>query len=504
MLEAESGLYAVKERGLRVLRASITEISSLIGKSPNEIDFRRIYGAGIVAIQKGGETVAIPGVEFGPGDILVLQVNKDSPLLEVPPTNFYSRLKSKEDGKTSRATSIVNMLTKSLSGRKTDNLQLANPRAQSQDWDNEQGKEISNAVEVVDGFDNAEKESNKEVLWKDLQVLFLDQEQGSTAREFLTAMEVAPKSSLATKSAVEIGLDKFPGVFLVSIDRPTTPRQHGDDSKQNKNLRFITWPSKHARSNNDVDDPSDAPSLSTMDGVFTAVLPDAPLQSGDVLWFAGSASSVGDLRKIPGIVSYESDEVKKMNEKVHDRRLVEAVIARRGPLVGKTVKEVKFRTKFGAAVLAVHRDGNRIHDHPGKVKLQAGDVLLLEAGPTFIKKGVENNRSFALLAEVEDSAPPRMTLLIPAVVLIITMLAVSFTGIASLLICALIASVLMVCIGILSEQEARDAISWDIYIAIASAFGIGNALVNSGLAEIIAGFLVDIGEGVGIGGEFTK
>ncbi|MGK3751842.1 MAG: hypothetical protein ACI8RD_004145, partial [Bacillariaceae sp.] len=103
---------------------------------------------------------------------------------------------------------------------------------------------------------------------------------------------------------------------------------------------------------------------------------------------------------------------------------VEAVLARRGPLVGKTVKQVRFRTRYGAAVIAVHRDGSRIHEHPGRIRLQGGDVLLLEAGPTFIKGSYDNDRSFSLLAEVEDSAPPRLKLLIPALLLTFAMLAV--------------------------------------------------------------------------------
>lgn len=410
-------------------------------------------------------------------------------------------------------------MTKGLSGRSSGNVSSTNVRSQDNDSDEEQGTGVvvQDASEEREGGKGSaigadsilvkDETANKEdIAWNDLQVINLNAEQaaasGSNVREFLAAMEVAAKSSLATKTASEIGLDKLPGVFLVSIDRPTTQGQRG--GKHKAKVTVITRPDDPAKSNNEVDPRSDVASLCTVNEAFTAISLDAPLQDGDVLWFAGSASAVGDLRKIPGLVSYESEEVEKINEKVHDRRLVEAVIARRGPLVGKTVKEIKFRTKFGAAVIAVHRDGNRVHEHPGKIKLQAGDVLLLEAGPTFIKKSVENNRSFALLAEVEDSAPPRMALLIPAIVLIVTMLAVYTAGIASLLICALIASMLMVCIGLLSEQEARDAVNWEIYIAIASAFGIGTALVNSGVAASIAGFLVDIGEGVGLGGKLEK
>jgi di/tricarboxylate transporter len=181
--------------------------------------------------------------------------------------------------------------------------------------------------------------------------------------------------------------------------------------------------------------------------------------------------------------------------------LVQAVIARQGDLAGKTVKEVRFRTRYGAAVISVHREGKRIYEHPGSIVLQAGDVLLLEAGSSFMGKSAENERSFALLSEVKDSAPPRLRLLVPALVITAVMLIVATTGVASLLVCALVASILMVALGILSQQEARDSIKWDVYIAIACAFGIGTALVNSGVASGAATGLVAAGQALGIGGK---
>ena len=50
--------------------------------------------------------------------------------------------------------------------------------------------------------------------------------------------------------------------------------------------------------------------------------------------------------------------------------------------------------------------------------------------------------------------------------------------VAPLLVCALVASMCMIALGILSEQEARNAINWEVYVTIAAAFGIGTALVN--------------------------
>jgi uncharacterized protein with PhoU and TrkA domain len=285
----------------------------------------------------------------------------------------------------------------------------------NQDDDNNDGvKLVIDDIQVSMNAIVAEEE-----IWKDLQVVFVDKDKersGDGAREFLTAMEIPPKSKLADRTVAETGLDKLPGVFLVSIDRPT-----GESQRTAKPVTTDVMKSFQSIAS---DTPSVVSSVLTTDPIFRTIPPEVPLQVGDVLWFAGGAQSVGDLRKIPGLISHEKEEVEKINEKIHDRRLVEAVIARRGPLVGKTVKQVRFRTRYGAAVIAVHRDGSRIHEHPGRIRLQAGDVLLLEAGPTFIKGSYDNDKSFSLLAEVEDSAPPRLKLLIPALLLTFAMLAV--------------------------------------------------------------------------------
>jgi len=231
----------------------------------------------------------------------------------------------------------------------------------------------------------------------------------------------------------------------------------------------------------------------------TAIALAEPLKAGDILWYSCTPDSVGDLRKIPGLISHETEEVEKVSGKVFERRLVQAVVARQGPLVGKTIKEARFRTNYGAAVIAVHREGKRVHDHPGNVKLHAGDVLLLEAGPSFMSSKFQHDSAFALVAEVENSAPPRMRMLVPALILTFGAYGSYIAGLSELIGCAMVAAILMVVLGIMSESEARNAIQWKIYLTIASAYGIGSALVNSGVAGTLAKVLVKIGNRVGMG-----
>ena len=463
LLEAidQGSNQAIKRGGVRVIRAVVTPASTLNGKTSGDVDFKNRFKAAVVAIQKGGRNVPLSGFEFGSGDVLILQTSNDSPLLKEPPPDFYKRNAAVggTGGSMSRNNSINSFVQKITRTFSSASLEIPQSNAETQgltgapeshsDAVNVQQEDLPSGTGFFIGEDSGDSGDehalnlngdgsqnvldsleaalnagvSDEEIWKDLQVLFPDKakrnDDGAPSREFLTAMEVAPKSQLAGRTVTETGLDKLPGVFLVSIDRPSDQPQTPKNGSVTV-MRSIQSVTSDGQSING----SEVASLRTVDPIFTTISSDTPLKDGDILWFAGGAQSVGDLRKIPGLMSYENEEVEKINEKVHDRRLVEAVIARRGPLVGKTVKQARFRTRYGAAVIAVHRDGSRIHEHPGRIKLQAGDVLLLEAGPTFIKGSADNDRAFSLLAEVADSAPPRLKLLIPALVITVAMLAV--------------------------------------------------------------------------------
>ena len=555
LLENETGIQAVKQRGIVVVRATVRKNSRLIGKTALESRFNDCYKAAIVAIRRGDKTPAGPmsKIKFMLGDILILQTKEDSPILVRPYPEFYdnesetasikrnsssfqslvkrvrtsfgSQSDLEQLDKSSRSNSEVSLSasnTSRIGSRKNsfDLLSITAPVATEtgvidiEIGQNNMGHSFEIGITDESEINNNE-ENNVEMdipnspntnpispandvpesqmaIWRDLQVAFFDDDEFGESlkspdkREFLTAMQLKKRSQLAKKTAIQSGLDKLSGVFLVSIERIIEV----DNDIDTGSIDAIDSMSDTAQS-------TISGKTEKMVEKLTSVAPDEQLMPGDILWFSGPASKIGDLRKIPGLTLYENNEVKKINAEIQDRRLVQAVVARKGPLVGKSVIDVKFRTRYGAAVISVHREGKRVHEHPGKVKLQAGDVLLLEAGPTFVHRNADTDRSFALLSEVENSAPPRLRLLVPALAITVCMLAVFTAGVSSLLVCALIASILMVLLGILSQQEVRDSLNWDVYITIASAFGIGTALTNSGIAGALAVFLVNLGEAVG-------
>ncbi|KAL3795556.1 hypothetical protein HJC23_009269 [Cyclotella cryptica] len=510
LLNNDGGSEAVKRRGLSVVRAVVTESSRLAGKRLEHVDFRELYKAAIIAVQKAdkSEVSHLSQILFASGDVLVLQADDDSPLLVRPPDGFYNQTKGNSHffrGLTlKRSTNEARTLDESRNGsRRTTNIAIKESVGHDSpsqldehpvDVESGAGNLPSNTVtnnsdqhacSTKNNVEGANNEMND--VWLDLRVLFPEkgnsEESLNLSREYLAAMKISPKSQHAKKTVDQAGLDKLTGLFIVQVERPVPVANSRLGLQSPNNGSGVS-----------VGSIGGSLKISTI-----PVQPDDQLEEGDIIWFAGSANAIADLRKIPGLVSSEDDELKKIDEKVHDRRLVQAVIARKGPLVGKTAAQVGFRTRYGAAVIAVHRDGTRVQDHPGNIKLQAGDVLLLEAGPTFISRNTDNQHSFALISEVKDSKPPRLNKLIPALVLVVAMLAVVTAGISSLLVCGLITCIIMVTFGIISQQECREAVNWEVYVTIACAFGIGTALTNSGLANLLAEGLVSLGEAMGIG-----
>jgi uncharacterized protein with PhoU and TrkA domain len=416
MLESNTrgSILVPKTEGAEVVRAVITQASRLNDVCVRDVDFWNQYRAAFIAIKRGGRDVPLKGAVLQAGDILILKANDNSSLLRQPPTDFYTPKISEKITSSELLKSIKNKATNIIGMKGKNNIteECILP-------DGKRSLDIE-AAAICSGEDidlTSDTIAKNEEIWRDLRELFLDRskERSDEAREFLIGMEVAPKSKLANRTVDETGFNKQTGVFLVSIDRP----MKGITAAESRISRRVSAEVMKGVRKSTLLDTYDPEKGVTS---FRTISNEEALQVDDVLWFAGGAQSVGDLRKIPGLVSHLEDDVKQILEHVHDRRLVEAVIARRGPLVGQTAISAQFRERYGAVCIAVHRDGSRIHDNPSKVVLRAGDVLLLEAGPTFIIGSHDHDKSFSLFAEVKDSTPPRLELLSPALLITIAML----------------------------------------------------------------------------------
>ena len=221
---------------------------------------------------------------------------------------------------------------------------------------------------------------------------------------------------------------------------------------------------------------------------------DVVLHQDDKLVFVGDLASVVELRKTKDLVPAEED----IGGRAVSRKMIEVVVSSSSPLIGISVKESAFRTRYKAVILSVHRNGKYLDKKIGPIVLHPGDMLLLESGGEFLKHW-KNSAEFSVVSEIEDSRPPlRHKAVISLFLLGFLVLALTFgfmDRVAAIWLCGL----LMILTGCISGPKARKAINLQVLIVIGAAMGVGKAVQLSGLAEMSSGSLLGIANNFNIG-----
>lgn len=265
------------------------------------------------------------------------------------------------------------------------------------------------------------------------------------AREYTAEMVVAEGSPLVGRTIEEAGLRHLQGAYLMEIHRGGQ--------------------------------------------LLAAVGPQERLQADDQLVFVGIVESVVDLQKIQGLVP-ATNQLFKLEGPRHRRALVEAVVSGTCPIVGQTIRKGNFRLRYGAVVLAVSRNGQRIRQKIGDIVLDAGDTLLLEALPSFVEQQ-RHSRDFFLVSQVEGAAPPRHDRMGAALLILGGLVTASLLLGMPIFHAAVLAAAAMLLAGCTSGARARDAMDLRLLVAIAAAIGLGAAMERSGLAGFAAGQAVE-------------
>lgn len=268
----------------------------------------------------------------------------------------------------------------------------------------------------------------------------------SDAREYAIEMLLESTSPMIGKSVEEAGLRQLPGVFLAEIERG--------------------------------------------ESVLPAVAPTEKLQAGDRLVFVGVVASVGDLLRLRGLVP-APEQLFKLNSPRPDRRVFEVVVSETSPVTGRTIRDGRFRSRYNAVVIAVARNGERLHGKIGDIELRTGDTLLVESGPHFLTQQ-RNSKDFLLVSELQGVTIPRHDKSWIAIGILLVMVVLAATGILSMLEAALLASGLMLATRCIKGDAARASVDWSVLTIIGASIGIGQAMQSSGAAQAAADAWLDV------------
>lgn len=310
---------------------------------------------------------------------------------------------------------------------------------------------------------------------------------GDGDRRYTVEVVVPEGSPLVGKTVEGAGLRHLPGLYLVEIERGgrvvVVDGVRGDGEGGGE--------------------------------ILAAVGPEERLEAGDRLVFVGVVESVVDLLKVRGLEP-ASGQAAKVAASATDRVIVEAVVSSSAPFVRKMVRSSRFRTRYNAAILAVHRGGQRIEGKIGDIVLQPGDTLLLSTHRGFVE-AQRNSANFYLVSSMAGARPvrhERAKLAIGVTLLTLGLLTVPMGWVMGKLnsvfglslpvfevhpiTAVFVGASLMVLTRCTTGTLARGSINWQVLLVIGAALGVGRALNDSGAAVAIAELILGVTRPMGV------
>lgn len=264
-------------------------------------------------------------------------------------------------------------------------------------------------------------------------------------REYLVETKLCAGSQIADKKVKDAGLRNLKGIYLVEIVREST--------------------------------------------IISPVEPTEIIRQQDTLIFAGNTEDIVDLVKADnGIVLPEDPELpsSKNNGKID---VVEAVISHGSSLIGKKVKETDFRNRYDAAIVAIHRNGEKLHGKIGEIRINAGDLLLLYAGANF-KDRADLYRDIYVVSKLQALYKPakaKVYSLGAIGLLAILLLAV---GYFSLFTSLLIIFAVMLGMGMITRQDIKRGLDLSMIGILVFSLALGQATIKSGAADLVASWIL--------------
>lgn len=216
------------------------------------------------------------------------------------------------------------------------------------------------------------------------------------------------------------------------------------------------------------------------DETIAPVRPTHYLREGDRLIFVGDVAHLDEIRSLPGATVIKDEE-----ETRHDK-LYRAVVASSSVMVGRTLREVDFRARFDASVLAVGRASQSLSGKLGDIRLRAGDLLLLAAGHDFHTR--DNLRANLHILDSDDVglAPLSRMDTLGLATAFLAFLATALSLPAHIPVAAFV----LACVGVMfnwvSAREVKRAFPFDLVIVLWGAVLLSMLVQSSGLAGLMA------------------
>lgn len=221
---------------------------------------------------------------------------------------------------------------------------------------------------------------------------------------------------------------------------------------------------------------------------------DIVIKEEDNLIFLGDNERFADLfHSSSGLVVPEVG----MLSRSKTSEVTEIIVSQNSTLIGRQLKNIRFRARYDAAVLAIHRNGEQLKTDIQSEYLRAGDVLLTYAGDAFDNRTINSN-DFYFLTRLKDFVKIENWKII--LIVLGTLIAISlsafhvkgglFFGLMVILMMALL-------FRITTPKDLPKGIDFDLALIIVMSLALGTAMIKTGTADLIADSLLTIFQPLG-------
>ena len=215
-----------------------------------------------------------------------------------------------------------------------------------------------------------------------------------------------------------------------------------------------------------------------------ALPPDTKFQAGDILIIQTDTEHLDSLLTKTGLELVSSQQTGVEQLETADMTLMEVVVKADSMLENQSAFSLDLRRRYAVNLLAVSRQGQRLQSRLDRIRLQAGDVLLLQGHPQTLQ---ESLRILGCLPLVERGLrigqPKRIALTLG---IFFGALLLAGFNLMAVSIAFSLAVVLMVMTKLVTLKEAYSSVDWPVIILIGSQIPLGEALESTGGAQLIA------------------
>ncbi|MCB1556505.1 MAG: SLC13 family permease [Alphaproteobacteria bacterium] len=235
------------------------------------------------------------------------------------------------------------------------------------------------------------------------------------------------------------------------------------------------------------------------------------IESGDILIVAATRDALGGvLSQYPGFLLSEEEEKAiapkktdgaegdeeaggspELDEKVAETRVLAEIMIKPGSrMIDMSLEQVGFHRQFGAIVLGIQRRARVVRRRLGRIRLEAGDVLLI-AGSRGAVDSIREHRDMIVLSGSKRELPvPKKAPLAAGIMLATITLAA--TGVMTIPVAAITGAAAMIASGCLNVRQATRAIDRKIFLLVGSMLALGTALQVTDGAKFIAELLLEV------------